>query len=257
MDLQLAGKRVLVTGGSKGIGLAVAKAFLEEGAKVAINSSNPDNLTRANATLDNKCLTLLGSIEDPESIDSFFGEIEDAWGGLDILVNNAAMMIRSPLMEISVDQWDKVLNTNLRGAFLCAQHAAKMMMKQGEGVIINTSSNAAKMPIYGAGVYAMSKGGLNTMTMALAGELAPYHIRVNGYMPGLIVTDQSMSSKDAANEEERLRPVSMRRYGTTAEMANVVLFLASPMSSYITGETITANGGKLSIQNPWKGWENK
>lgn len=257
MDLQLAGKRVLITGASKGIGLSVAEAFLKEGARVAINSSNADNLSKANSALGGNCLMLPGTLEEPKNIERIFGEIERQWSGLDILVNNAAVMIRAPLMEIGLDQWDKIFNTNLRGAFFCAQRAAKLMMTQGEGVIINTSSNAAKMPIYGAGVYAMAKGGMNTMTMALAGELAPYHIRVNGYMPGLITTDQSMSSKDAANEVERLRPVSMHRYGTTEEMAKVVLFLASPMSSYITGETITANGGKLAIQNPWKGWENK
>ena len=166
-------------------------------------------------------------------------------------------MVRTPLLEIEPAQWDKIMITNLRGAFFCAQAAARLMMRQGGGVIVNTSSNAARMPIYGAGVYAMAKGGMNTMTMALAGELAPYNIRVNGYMPGLIVTEQSMSSKDAANEAERLKPVALRRYGTVEEMADVVLFLASPMSSYMTGETVTANGGKLAIQNPWKGWESK
>ena len=238
MDLQLSGKRVFVTGASKGIGLAVARAFRQEGARVAINSSNPQNLARAQEVLGGDCLTLGGDLGD-------------------ILVNNAAVMVRTPLLEIEPAQWDKIMNTNLRGAFFCAQAAARLMMRQGGGVIVNTSSNAARMPIYGAGVYAMAKGGMNTMTMALAGELAPYNIRVNGYMPGLIVTEQSMSSKDAANEAERLKPVALRRYGTVEEMADVVLFLASPMSSYMTGETVTANGGKLAIQNPWKGWESK
>ena len=257
MNLQLSGKRVFITGASKGIGLAVAKAFAREGACVAINSSNPQNLAIAKAEIGGDCLTLAGDMGDLGCIDSIFAQIEEYWGGLDILVNNAAVMIRTPLLEVVPEQWDRILDTNLRGEFFCAQAAARMMVRQGSGVIINTSSNAAKMPIYGAGVYAMAKGGMNTMTMALAGELAPYHIRVNGYMPGLIVTEQSMSSGDAANETERLRPVAMQRYGTADEMAGVVLFLSSPMSSYMTGETVTANGGKLVIQNPWKGWENK
>ena len=257
MDLQLAGKRVLVTGASRGIGLAVAQAFQQEGALVAINSSNPQNLRAAEEKLQGSCLAFVGDLGNPSDIDRIFRELEERWDGLDVLVNNAAVMIRAPLLEITTEQWDKVLNTNLRGPFLCAQRAAKRMMVQGSGIIINTSSNAAKMPIYGAGVYAAAKGGLNTLTMALAGELAPYGVRVNGYMPGLIVTEQSMSSKDAVNETERLRPVSMRRYGTPEEMAQVVLFLASPMSSYMTGETVTANGGKFAVQNPWKGWENQ
>ena len=257
MDLQLSGKRVFVTGASKGIGLAVARAFRQEGARVAINSSNPQNLARAQEVLGGDCLTLGGDLGDIDSIGSIFAQLEERWGGLDILVNNAAVMVRTPLLEIEPAQWDKIMNTNLRGAFFCAQAAARLMMRQGGGVIVNTSSNAATMTIYGAGVYAMAKGGMNTMTMALAGELAPYNIRVNGYMPGLIVTEQSMSSKDAANEAERLKPVALRRYGTVEEMADVVLFLASPMSSYMTGETVTANGGKLAIQNPWKGWESK
>ena len=206
MDLQLSGKRVFVTGASKGIGLAVARAFRQEGARVAINSSNPQNLARAQEVLGGDCLTLGGDLGDIDSIGSIFAQLEERWGGLDILVNNAAVMVRTPLLEIEPAQWDKIMNT---------------------------------------------------MTMALAGELAPYNIRVNGYMPGLIVTEQSMSSKDAANEAERLKPVALRRYGTVEEMADVVLFLASPMSSYMTGETVTANGGKLAIQNPWKGWESK
>ncbi len=255
MDLQLAGKRVLVTGASKGIGAAVAQAFQDEGARVAINSSNPANLQAAKERLRGDCLALVGDLGNPADIDRIFHQLKSQWDGLDILVNNAAVMIRAPLLDITVDQWDKVLNTNLRGPFLCAQRAAELMLPQRSGVIINTSSNAAKMPIYGAGVYATAKGGLNTLTMALSGELAPYGIRVNGYMPGLIVTGQSMSSKDAENEAERLRPVAMRRYGTPEEMAQVVLFLASPMSSYMTGEIVTANGGKFAIQNPWKGWE--
>lgn len=255
MDLQLTGKRVLVTGASKGIGLAAAQAFQLEGAQVAINSSSPQNLQSAQRALQGGCLVLAGDLGVPSDVDCVFDELEQQWGGLDILVNNAALMLRTPLLEADVEQWDKIMNTNLRGPFLCAQRAARLMLAQDGGVIINTSSNAAKMPVYGAGIYAAAKGGLNTLTMALAGELAPYGVRVNGYMPGLVVTEQSMSSKDAANEAERLRPVALRRYGTPEEMAQVVLFLASPMSSYLTGELITANGGKYAIQNPWKGWE--
>lgn len=255
MDLHLTGKRVLVTGASKGIGLAVAQAFQREGAQVAINSSNPENLRRAEQMLQDDCLTLVGDLGIPEDIDYIFNELKTQWGGLDILVNNAAVMVRAPLLEITAEQWDKVFNTNLRGCFLCAQQAARLMQGQGSGVIVNTSSNAAEMPIYGAGIYAAAKGGMNTLTKALAGELAPFGVRVNGYMPGLVVTEQSMSSKDADDEAERLRPVAMRRYGTPEEMAQVVLFLSSPLSSYMTGEIITANGGKFVIQNPWKGWD--
>lgn len=255
MDLQLKGRRVLVTGASRGIGFAVAAAFRDEGAEVAINAPDSDELCAAGEKLGENCLVLPADLERPGEIDGMFDAVERRWGGLDVLVNNAAVMIRAPLLDFTVEQWDKILCTNLRAPFLCAQRAARMMRGKG-GVIVNTSSNAAKMPIYGAGVYAVAKGGLNTLTMALAGELAPYGIRVNGYMPGLVVTEQSMSSGDAADEAGRLRPVALRRYGTVEEMANVVLFLASPLSSYMTGETITVNGGKLAIQNPWKGWEN-
>lgn len=257
MDLHLKGKRVLVTGASKGIGFAVARAFLQENAQVAINSSRRENLESANDRLGNACLALQADLGDPNAIAGLFQTLEKQWGGVDILVNNAALMIRSPLLDISVEQWDRIFNTNLRGTFLCCQQAARMMARQGGGVIVNTSSNAARMPVYGAGVYAAAKGGMNTLTMALAGELAPFGIRVNGYMPGLVETEQSISSKDAADPGERLRPVALQRYGTAEEMAQAVLFLASPLSSYMTGETITVNGGKLAIQNPWKGWENK
>ena len=131
MDLQLSGKRVFVTGASKGIGLAVARAFRQEGARVAINSSNPQNLARAQEVLGGDCLTLGGDLGDIDSIGSIFAQLEERWGGLDILVNNAAVMVRTPLLEIEPAQWDKIMNTNLRGAFFCAQAAARLMMRQG------------------------------------------------------------------------------------------------------------------------------
>ena len=263
MDLSafdLKGRVALITGGAHGIGFSIAEGMAKCGAAICFNCSSEASLEKGMAAYKAAGIDAHGyaaDVSDEDAVNAMVAKIKAEVGPVDILVNNAAVMVRTPLLEIEPAQWDKIMNTNLRGAFFCAQAAARLMMRQGGGVIVNTSSNAARMPIYGAGVYAMAKGGMNTMTMALAGELAPYNIRVNGYMPGLIVTEQSMSSKDAANEAERLKPVALRRYGTVEEMADVVLFLASPMSSYMTGETVTANGGKLAIQNPWKGWESK
>lgn len=255
MDLNLQGKKVLVTGASKGIGLSVAKAFLAEGALVAINSSNRQNLDSACLELGVTCLALCGNLGVTEDVCAIFDAIEKRWGALDILVNNAAIMIRAPLMETTLDQWDIIFNVNLRGAFLCCQRAVPLMEKVGGGAIVNTSSNAADMPMYGAGVYATTKGGMNTLTKALAGELAPRGIRVNAYLPGLIPTEQNQPSRNSLDKEALLAPIALHRYGTVEEMANVVLFLASSRSSFITGELLVVNGGKYTIQNPWKGWE--
>ena len=258
MDLGFAGKRVLVTGSNKGIGLAVAKAFIAEGARVAIHSSKLERSQKTATELGHDCLPLGADLGSLEEIDAMFDCITEKWGALDILVNNAAVMIRGELATFSMADWDRIHSVNLRGVFYCCQKALPLLRRSAAGCIVNTSSNASNMPVYGAGAYAAAKGGINTLTKALAGEWAPYGIRVNAYLPGFIPTDQNLASRQAAGDESVLtRSISLHRLGKTEEMASVVLFLCSPLASYITGELIVANGGKLAVQNPWKGWGEK
>ena len=263
----LRGKGVLVTGGTSGIGQAMAVRFAEHGANVAINYlRRPDEASETeqqvhacvhqvqqNAVRD---VLVQGDVSNEDDVvgmvDHAIRELEE----LDVLVNNAGIQISGPSDELSSDDFDKVLAVNIRGAFLCAREAIKHFLAAGRpGVIINVSSVHQAIPKPDYLGYSVSKGGMQNLTKTLALEYAARGIRVNGIGPGATVTPINRAwIDDPAKREQVETHIPMRRAGTADEMAGVACFLASDDAAYITGQTIFVDGGLTlfpSFREPW------
>lgn len=245
----LKGKKAIVTGGTRGIGLAIVTKFLENGADVAICGSRKETAERAAELLkpkfpDRKILALYPDLSDPASVEEAFDYACKELGGLDVLVNNAGLSARASLFDYDYAEFEKVIDLNLNAVFVCAQAAAKRMKETG-GCIINTSSMVSK---YGqpAGVaYPASKFAVNGLTLSLARELGPYNIRVNAVAPGVTNTDMV-----AVLPKEVIAPIvaqiPLRRVGEPEDVANAFLFLASDLASYITGAVLPVDGAARS-----------
>ncbi|SEO56237.1 hypothetical protein SAMN04488134_1098 [Amphibacillus marinus] len=228
-------KVVLVTGGANGIGKAVSLAYIEQGATVIV----ADRDQRAGEALiqTNEQLFFFNTnLRDAQSVASLFEFINKKWGTLDILINNAGIMINQPLLKLSIDEWDEVLETNLRSAFLCTKEAVKLM-GQG-GAIINIASTRAFMSEADTESYAASKGGLIALTHSLAISLSEQKITVNAISPGWIETERydNLSERD-----HNQHPAN--RVGTPDDIARACLFLSAPANNFITGENLIVDGG--------------
>lgn len=246
--------RVLVTGGSKGIGKAITLALADSGADVAVSFKKDEiaaeQLKRELEEKGKKCILLQKDAGNAEEAESTVKMAVEQLGGLDILVNNAGISVPRPLLDLAESDWDLVVNTNVKGPFILSQHAARIMRKAGQGIIINIASMSGLEPYPGMGAYSVSKAGLIMLTRLMALEWAEYGIRVNSICPGLIRTPLSepiYSEPDLAKKRSELVPLG--RIGTPEDIASIVRFLASPGASYITGQVIVADGGLLgSIQ---------
>ena len=253
--MSLENKAALITGGAQGIGLAVARRFLDEGARVVIADKDEDAGDEAMSTLGE-----LGAVRfihcdvgDRLSVRNLVAATIDAFGQIDILVNNAGIVHAAAFLDLAEEDFDKVIQTNLKGAFLVGQAVAKRMVKQiadgGDlGTIINISSINAIVAIADQVPYCVSKGGVSQLTRVMALALAPHGIRVNAIGPGSIQTAMLMN---VVEDEEARRLVLSRtpagRIGEASEIAAVAAFLASDDASYITGQTIYADGGRLVL----------
>jgi glucose 1-dehydrogenase len=253
---RLDGRNALVTGGSTGIGRSIAIRFAEEGANVAINYHSSgeeaeitrEEVERACGTIREygcKEMVVQASVSDERDVREMFARVLDAWGRIDILVNNAGIQKTAPTEDVTINDYDRVLAVNLRGAFLCAREAVRHFLgRGGGGVIINDSSvhQIIPKPLYAP--YAISKAGMGNLTRTLALEYAAQGIRVNAVGPGAIVTPINkgwINNPEKKAEVERHIPLG--RAGTPEEIASVFAFLASDDASYITGQTIYACGG--------------
>lgn len=249
MDIDLTGKRVLVTGGNSGLGAAIAKAFSAEGACVAINYLvNPeetDTLVKQFATAGGKALGLMADISDAEAIEAMFEEIDEAWGGIDILVNNAGIDGHAALgWEAEPDAWGKVIDINLKGAFLCARAALKRMVPQKSGVVLNTSSVHEVIAWTGYSAYTASKAGVSMMSKSLAQEAAPHGVRVLCIAPGAIRTPINKAVwSDPETYKDLLTKIPLGRIGEAEDIARMAVVLASDVAGYITGTTVFVDGG--------------
>jgi 3-oxoacyl-[acyl-carrier protein] reductase len=249
MRFDLNGKLALVTGGSRGIGREISLLLAQAGAEVIINyrqsKDKAESLLEEITGQRGKAELFQADVSNPEDIQRLFEHIRRKFNRLDILVNNAGIIKDNLLLSTELSDWDKVLNLNLRGAFLCTRYAAEMMLPNHSGKIINISSTGAIKGGRGQTNYAASKGGLVAFTRACAVELSGKGIQVNAVLPGMIVTGMSNRLRKRAGEEI-MDKIPCGRFGEPKEVAYLVLFLASDLSDYITGQAIPVDGG-LSV----------
>jgi len=244
----LDGEVALVTGASRGIGRAAALRLAEAGADVVVHASRPESLgTLAEeiSALGRRAVVATGDVADPATAEAVVAAATGAFGAVDILVNNAGINTRSGTLDMPLDDWQRVLDVNLNGTLHFCRAVLPGMIARRSGRIVNVSSTTAKTPHKNAApAYGASKAAVNYLTMHLAREMAPHDIRVNAVCPGPVETDMT-EAWDADYRARALAGIPLARLGTPAEIANTILFLASPMSGFITGETVNANGGSL------------
>ncbi len=242
----LKGRRALVTGGNRGIGRAIALQLAEAGADIMINFVGSEAEAEATAAecraFGVQAACCYADISKEEDVTKLFAEMVQQLGGVDILVNNAGITRDALLLRLSADDFDAVLSTNLRGAFLCMKQASKLMMKQRFGRIINISSVVALRGNAGQVNYAASKAGIIGMTKSLARELASRNVTVNALAPGFIETAMTAELPEAVRAK-MLEGIPAGRMGQPEDVAAAALFLASPQAAYITGQVLRVDGG--------------
>jgi len=245
---KLAGKVAVVTGASKGIGAAIARALAAEGAAVAVNYSSSkadgEKVAKEIAGLGGKAVAVQANLSKPEEIKRLLDKARSAFGRLDILVNNAGIYEFSPLEKVTAEHFHKQFNLNVLGLLLASQAAAKQFDGAG-GSIINISSVVSTLALPESAVYSGTKGAVDAITRALAAELGPRHIRVNAIRPGMVETEGTRSTGIAESEMRKHveAQTPLRRIGQPQDIAGAAVFLASDDSSWITGETFVISGG--------------
>ncbi len=244
--MSLEGKVALVTGGSRGIGRAIALELASRGANVAVNyAGNEEAAQQVVGEIEAKGrqgLAVQADVSNSAAVDEMIKKVLDAFGRIDILVNNAGITRDNLLMRMKEEDWDQVVDTNLKGAFLCTKAVLRQMMRQKEGRIINISSISSMTGTAGQANYAASKAGLIALTKTTAREVASRGITVNAIAPGFIKTEMT-DVLDDSYKQQLLDQIPMGRIGEPEDIARLAAFLASDEAAYITGQTIHVNGG--------------
>jgi NAD(P)-dependent dehydrogenase (short-subunit alcohol dehydrogenase family) len=245
----ITGRVVVVTGGGRGLGAALARGFAEAGARVVIGDQDAQTAQASAALIGERggqAIAVGCDITDPLAVQALLGLAQQHYGALDVLVNNAGINIPKPAEQLSLDEWSRVVGVNLTGTFICCQAAGEIMLAQGSGSIINICSVHGHVGSYvhKAAAYNASKAGVVNLTRSLALEWGDRGVRVNGISPGALATEL-MATRLADPEYVRktLERLAIKRVGTPADIVGAALFLASPAAAWITGTTITLDGG--------------
>ncbi|AZB42907.1 3-oxoacyl-[acyl-carrier-protein] reductase [Bacillus sp. FJAT-42376] len=242
----LQGKTAIVTGASRGIGRAIALDLAKNGANVAVNFAGNEQMAKETAdeitAMGREAITIKADVSDAEAVKDMVKQVTDRFGTLDILVNNAGITRDNLLMRMKEDEWDDVVNTNLKGVFICTKAVTRQMMKQRNGRIINITSVVGEIGNPGQANYVAAKAGVIGLTKTSARELAARNITVNAVAPGFITTDMTDKLTDEI-KEEMLKQIPLAKFGEGQDIANLVTFLASENSAYMTGQTLHVNGG--------------
>jgi len=246
-------RHVIITGGARGIGLEIARQFIAEGAIISLLDYNEENLAKANMQLcvdDAQVYSYFADISNKHLVSEIIAKA-DSIKPIDILINNAGIAAETPFLNIEEEEWNNIININLTGMFFVSQCVCKLMAKRGKGVVVNMASKNGLDGEFGYAHYNASKGGVIMLTKTMAVELAHVGIRVNAVCPGYIQTPMSMEIDPPAFTENFVQQyIPLNRPGKVEEIAPIFLFLASDESSFITGQTIIADGGQLAGQKP-------
>jgi 3-oxoacyl-[acyl-carrier protein] reductase len=248
--MELEGKVSLVTGASRGIGRAIALKLASLGSSVAVNyvaieasnKADADNVVESVIRLGGEAMSVEADIRNGAEVKTMVEQVTDKWGKIDILVNNAGINRDTLLLRMSDDAWDDVINTNLRGAYLCSKFAVRHMMRQEWGRIISISSVVGRVGNAGQSNYAAAKGGIIAFTKSIAREMGSRNITANAVAPGFIVTEMT-NKLPPERRESMLAMIPLQRLGQPEDVAELVGFLATERAGYITGQVITIDGG--------------
>ena len=244
--MKLQDRVALVTGSARGIGRAIAERLAAEGARVVVSDRDAAAATATAHAIGPSAVAIACDVSAPTEIEALFAAIADRLGRLDVLVNNAGIGAVRLLVDTTLEEWERIIRINLTGAFLCSQQAARLMMHQRYGRIVNIVSLSGQKGGVGRAAYGASKAGLEVLTKIMAVELAEFGITANAIAPGPIMTEtgKGMHTQETVDAYHRLIPE--RRYGEPAEIAAAAAFLASDDARYITGHTLNVDGGFLA-----------
>jgi gluconate 5-dehydrogenase len=242
------GRSALVTGSSRGIGLALASGLVEAGCAVALHARDPQALEQAAASLGGDVHHVAFDVTDREAVDAGVAEVEAAIGSLDILVNNAGMQHRAPLLDFPDDAWQRVIETNLTSAFYVGRAVARGMVERGRGKIVNIGSLQSELARAGTAPYAASKGGIKMLTRAMCAEWAPAGVQVNAIGPGYFDTElTSALVQDEQFDAWLKQRTPAARWGQPEELIGTLLYLASPASDFVNGQILYVDGGMSAV----------
>ena len=234
-------KIALVTGSTHNIGMAVARAFAREGATVVVHSRHETDAKKIAEEIHGDFFA--ADVAQPDQVNSMFEHIKAKHSRIDVLVNSVAHSSQGGILDVTLEEWNRILTINLTGYFLCMQHAGKMMKQQGSGSIINISAGSGERSSPGGAAYSVSKGAINSLTRQAAADLAPT-VRVNGLISGLVGTP--IGQKEMGNRKPEYDIIPLRRIGRPEDVAEAAVFLASDKASYITNSILPVDGGRLN-----------